>query len=329
MEKKEKLGFFKKMFLVMTDFRTYPFLVKHEKFYESFAYLLMLALVISLLLSLNIFMKFNDTLEEVIENYDETIPEFELSETGLNVSKKIGIELKNDVYLLLDTDYTYEEYKTTKEYEKLLKYDTIFFINNDKIITNLNGEPLYEIKFSNFLYSLNKDSLLEELINYSKDPIYKIYLFFSMFISVFVFYFITVVFRVIFVALILSIISIFFGIRLNFLNYIKISIYSYTLPLLIELLTICVVGTIKDYARYTIVMLTYVYAIYAMRAIKLDAFIVMFSGKKNVKHTSSEFEKELEKYKELIGDENEAKEKDDSTEEKNENTSDEENNDNK
>ena len=89
------------------------------------------------------------------------------------------------------------------------------------------------------------------------------------------------------------------------------------------------VGTIKDYARYTIVMLTYVYAIYAMRAIKLDAFIVMFSGKKNVKHTSSEFEKELEKYKELIGDENEAKEKDDSTEEKNENTSDEEKNDNK
>ena len=34
--KKEKMSFFKKMFLVLTDFRSYPFLIKYEKFYKSF-----------------------------------------------------------------------------------------------------------------------------------------------------------------------------------------------------------------------------------------------------------------------------------------------------
>ena len=33
---KEKLTFFKKAFLVVTDFRSYPFLIKHEKFRKGF-----------------------------------------------------------------------------------------------------------------------------------------------------------------------------------------------------------------------------------------------------------------------------------------------------
>lgn len=331
MEKKEKLGFFKKMFLVITDFRTYPFLVKFEKFSKSFAYLITLVLLVSLILSLNLFFKLDDTVNEIIENYNDVVPEFELSGDTLNVSKKVVAEINSDSYLIIDTDYTYEEFKTTEEYRKLLVYDTVTFINSDKIIIEVDGEPMpsSEINFGMLNYNLDKQSLFDDLNTYSKDISYKIYLGFGIYISIFIAYFITVLFRVLFLACIMSIISIFFGVRLNFANYLKVAIYAYTLPLLIEVIAICMVGTIKDYAYYTTLMLTYIYAIYAIRAIKLDAFIVMLSNKKESKHTFGEFSEELKKYNELANEGEKDIKEDGKEEAKPEEKDEEENNDKK
>lgn len=315
--KKEKIGFFKKMFLVITDFRTYPFLIKYEKFYKSFSYLLTLVLFVSLILSLNVFLKFNDLFNNILENYEEIIPEFKFSNGELNVSKKFQNELDKDTFLNLNTSYTYNEFKGTEEYKRLLKYTTLILVNNDKIIIEVNGEPLsmYEIDFMDFEYEFNKNMLLKELIMYSNDNEYKITLAFSMYISIFLAYFISVLTKVIFIACLISIISVFFGVRLSFANYLKIGIYAYTLPLIIEVIAICMIGRVKDYAYYSTVMLTYVYAIYAIRAIKLDAFLMMVTDKKNVKNISSDFENELREYKELVhSDKGDAKDKDEEKE---------------
>ena len=194
MKKEEKIGFFRKMFLVITDFRTYPFLVKYEKFYKSFAYLLILILFFSLILSLNVFMKFNNMFNDILENYEEIVPEFQFSNGELNVSEKFESELDKDTFLKLDTSYTYNEFKHTEEYKRLLKYSTLILVNNDKISIEVNGEPLplYEINFNDFEYKINKASLLDELIMYSNDKEYKITLAFSMYISIFLAYFISV-----------------------------------------------------------------------------------------------------------------------------------------
>ena len=67
------------------------------------------------------------------------------------------------------------------------------------------------------------------------------------------------------------------------------------------MVTTCLVGPGKSYTYWASVLLLYVYLLYAVRAIRLDAFIMMFSRKENVRHNSQEFENELEKYKENIG----------------------------
>ena len=118
-------------------------------------------------------------------------------------------------------------------------------------------------------------------------------------------YFVVVFFNIIFLSFIISIICILTGVHLNFSNYMKIAIYSYTLPLILEVIAICLVGPGKDYTYYATLMLTYVYMIYAVRAIRLDAFIMLFSRRKNSKHSSGEFEEELRKYNEQVGNDEE------------------------
>lgn len=298
--KKEKLGFFKKLFLVVTDFRTYPFLVKHEKFHKSIMYLFKLTLILSLILTLNVLIKINDAFQSIMDNYDETIPEFELSNNKLNVYEKYSQKVNSETYLVINTDYTYDEYIETKEYSTLVIYDSKILVNSDMIILELNSES-HEIPFENLQYEMNKQTLYEELLEFSNDNNYKIYFSIVMFVSIAISYFVTALFKVIFLSFIISIICAMTGVHLNFSNYTKIAIYSYTLPLIIEILAICLVGAGKDYTYYATLLLTYVYIIYAVRAIRLDAFIMLFSRKGNVKHTSGSFEEELKKYNEQIG----------------------------
>lgn len=325
--KKEKLGFFKKLFLAITDFRTYPFLVKHEKFLKSILYLVTLTLFISLIFSINIFLKFNQTINNIIENYDEKIPEFEFSNGNLVVDSKYNEKIDSESFLVIDTNYTYEEYKETKEYSSLVIYDVVTLVNSDKIMIEIGGEPLYEVSFQNLEYKINKDSLYSEITKKPEALEYILYLI-TLYISIFIGYFVAILSKILFLACIILIICFFTGVRLNFKNYIKIAIYAYSLPVIIELLSLCLGVSTKDYVYYTTSLLTYIYIIYAIRAIRLDAFIMMFSNKTNVKHTSIEFENELKKYNEIVNNDvskssdtknNETKDKENEDESKNDN----------
>lgn len=296
--KKEKLGFFKKLFLVITDFRTYPFLVKHEKFFKSVLYLLALTLIISAIFTTNLILKFNSVLDNVIENYNDKVPEFELSNGTLGVGEKYSEKINPETYLVINTDYTYDEYIETKEYGGLVIYDTIAIINSDKMMIE-TPTFILKVSFNELNYEINKNDFYD-VLKQSKGNLSLIPYIVTIYISVFIGYYIAVFIKVLFLACLISVICFFTGVRLNFNNYIKIAIYAYTLPLIMELVSYCLVGSIKDYAYYTTLLLTYVYIIYAIRAIKLDAFIMIFS-KKNVKRsTTSEFENELNKYNELV-----------------------------
>ncbi len=300
MEKKEKLGFFKKVFLVITDFRIYPYLVKNEKILKSFAYLVLLVLLVSVILSVNIFLKIDSAIQDVYHNYDTVVPKFSLSAHNLNVERTFSEKLGSNSYLILDTHLTNKELKASKDYEKAFICDTITLITKDKIEVIMGEKVLYEVNFSDFDYELDRSTLYTELVSYSTNMEYKTVLFITILFSIFFAYLMVSLIKIIMIAFVISLISIFFGVCLNFANYIKISIYTYTLPLFIEILAMCFIGTIKNYVNYTTSLLTYVYALYAIRAIKLDAFLIMFSSKKNVRHTSSEFDSELKKYNEIV-----------------------------
>lgn len=309
--KKEKLGFFKKLFLVITDFRTYPFLVKHEKFLKSFLYLVTLTLIISIIFTTNIILKFSDALNNVVENYDEAVPEFELVNGILNIDNKYNEKINSDSFIVIDTDYTYEEYTKTKEYGSLVIYDTIILVNKDKIFIE-TPTSILNIPFNELEYEIDKESFYN-LLTENYNILYYISFLSTLYISVFIGYFTAVLLKVLLLACLISVICFFTGVKLNFNNYIKIAIYAYTLPLIIELISFCLVGSVKDYAYYTTLFLTYIYIIYAIRAIRLDAFIMMFSRKNKGKCTPIEFENELNKYNDLVNNNEPKQEKDEET----------------
>ena len=114
MDKKEKLNFFEKVFLAITDFRVYPFLLRHEKLSNAILYVITLVLVMSAALTVNLVSKINVVFEELIANYDTIVPEFELENSKLDVHEVISKTLTSKSYLLINTNYSYEQLKSTE-----------------------------------------------------------------------------------------------------------------------------------------------------------------------------------------------------------------------
>lgn len=282
------MNFFEKMFLVITDFRIYPFLLKHEKMGTTILYMAIMVLLMSAIVTGTLFSKCTNILNEFIEDYDRIIPEFELDGSNLIVYDKKSYDFRKNLYILINTDYSYNEFKQTAEYDDLFIYDAKLLINNDRFVLELDGEEFAEFIFSDIGITIDKAGLLTELLRYQNDFGAKLCLLIYIYLLIAISYFITVFFRIIFIALIASLLSLLFGIKASSSNYIKLSIYAYTLPFIIEIISICAVGTIKDYAYYTSMILTYVYVLYALRAVKLDAFITLFSSDKKENESKDE-----------------------------------------
>ena len=73
-------------------------------------------------------------------------------------------------------------------------------------------------------------------------------------------------------------------------------------------------GTIKDYAYYTSLALTYVYVLYALRAVKLDAFLTLLGGDKKENGIKNVIEKMMENEQKAVDDEEEKEDADDKEE---------------
>lgn len=311
MNEKGKLNFLEKVFLAITDFRVYPFLLKNEKLGKAILYMLTLIFIFSAIITGNFVSKVSSLFTVFFENYDVIMPEFELEKSNLVVDEKLSYDFdKKDFCIVVDTDYLYENYKTTNEYDDLLVYDYLLLINNNKAVLELDGEEMFEIDFSGFESSINKASLYDVLLKYNNDFGAKLQVVISVFITVVITYIITVTIRVIFIALIASFLSLLYGVKASAKNYIKLAIYAYTLPFIIEIISVCLVGSIKDYAYYTSMILTYVYVLYALRAVKLDAFITLFNGNKENKDDTASVEdvsSDIKNTTEDTSDENEKK----------------------
>lgn len=319
MDKKEKLNFFEKVFLAITDFRVYPFLLRHEKLSNAILYVITLVLVMSAALTVNLVSKINVVFEELIANYDTIVPEFELENSKLDVHEVISKTLTSKSYLLINTNYSYEQLKSTEEYENLFIYDSSIIITSDKIVMESNGEGVIELDFSDVAFNIDKVGLFNELSKYQSNQLSKIKTDIYIYLTVAITYLFVVIIRIIFIALIASIISLFFGIKASFSNYIKLSVYAYTLPFIIEIISICIVGTIKDYTYYTSLALTYVYVLYALRAVKLDAFLTLLGSDKKGNGIKNVIEKIMENEQKDVDDEEKEESKDvDDKEEKEE-----------
>ena len=208
MDKKEKLNFFEKVFLAITDFRVYPFLLRNEKIGNAILYVITLVLVMSAILTVNLVSKINVVFEELIANYDVTVPDFELKDSKLDVREVISKALNSKLYLLINTNYSYEQLKNTEDYENLFIYDSSIIITSDKIVMESDGEGVIELDFSDVAFNMNKSEMFNELLKYQSNQVSKIKTDLYIYLTVAITYLFVVIVRVIFIALIWLSISI-------------------------------------------------------------------------------------------------------------------------
>lgn len=277
---KKKMGFWKKIALAITDFRFYPLILKTESSTQSFGhfflFLLMLTLIISIKMTDTTFAKFNSFLEQ----YEELVPEFSLSEGILDVEYDGTKEIRNDMIAIIDTDYTYTECIDAPEYKGMSKYDNILMINKDSITLIDAYGMAYQADLGMINDSFDKTSFFSYIERTSATFGAKMFALGVIFIAVFFVYAVYKFIEVLFFGILAMFISVLAGIRINFKAQMKIVYYAITLPYIVETIAIVYTGSLKEYAVLASGILAYVYIFYAIRAIKLDMLLMIMNTDK-------------------------------------------------
>lgn len=275
MKEKEKLGFFKRVYLAMTDFRIYPF-VQREKVSAAVWHFILLILILSIILAIAFSNKIFEGIATLVENYDEAVPKFTLSNGVLAVEEKVYEEY-DEVKVVIDTSLTIEEFSKSDEGKEVLYSTDYAVINNDGIIYTENGASII-YNFDSFEEPFTSENLYQLLAMTNDDWSIKLAIFSTMILIIFLAYLLVKVLNSLVLILATHILNFAFGLKLKFGNYVRIVLYALTLPLIVEVISILYLGKISEYVTVAYQLLAYVYIFYALRAIKLDVLLMGAAG---------------------------------------------------
>ena len=281
MQKKLKMNFFNKGFLSISDFRFYPYIIKNEKLTASFGYFLTLILLISLFVTFSFSNSLFVAINNFMKDYNEIVPDFSLSDGVLTIEKQENIVTEDNVFYAIATNYSLSEYKNTTDYRDSSKYDSRIFINSDSITFDSFNSKEIVFPWKELSVNFTKASLYEYLTDLLGQVSFKLLVICFIFIGIFIAFIFAKLIEILFYAVFASLISIFYKVRVEFKNYMKIAIYIVTLPYLIELISILLVGSVKNYTTLVSSILAYVYIFYAIRAVRLDAFLLIINSNNN------------------------------------------------
>lgn len=319
-----KLNFFARIYLAITDFRLYPFIVQKERFVSAFAYFVCFILLISAILSAGVTAKIINWTRDFSNNYDSYVKGFSISNGFLDMNENIDKEFAN-VKIYTDDTRIYES-------GELINFDAdgykmvIYAMKNSVAI----GNPDYGfvlMKYSDLNMDTNAQRL-HEILRYSlESPLFKLSLTGAIFCGVFTAYFFTKFMNAVGITLMLMFLGWIFRTDYKFKHYLKVAFYVITLPVITETIGIIVTGAITEYAYITYYLLVYVYMYYAIRALKLDNIIMTTQEKIMGMKMNEESDVNIEKDDSIFSKENSNDEnkKDSNKENKSEN---EENDDN-
>ncbi|MBQ9267393.1 MAG: DUF1189 family protein [Clostridia bacterium] len=277
MEQKQnaRLGFFRRIFLAITDFRLYPF-VQREKTAATTSYFVFLLLLITLFLALSFSSKVLDGVAAILENYEETVPEFALQNGVLSIDEKV-YELDRERKVVIDTSVDTETFAKTDNGKEVLYSTSFLVINRDGVVYGNEGNVVGYL-FRAIRTDVTKSSLHEFLTAVNEDWTVKLAFTLSSWLIMFLIYFVVKMLNVLFLILIAYILNIIFGMKLKFSNYYRVVVYALTLPLIVEMVSILYLGRVPEYAVVAYQVLAYVYIFYALRALKLDILIISAPG---------------------------------------------------
>lgn len=265
-----KLNFFAKIYLAITDFRLYPYVVQKEKFINALAYFVAFIMLVSAILATNFTTKFLNWTEEFLTVYNNQVSEFQLVSGELVVEENMDFEF-NGVKIYTDDTSNYEDFNFNSFDTKGCRI-TILGLKDAVAIGNESGYVLGIYTDDNFTF--NKAEVYNFLNNIISGPAQKLFLGLAVFSVVFVAYLISKFINLLGISVILLLLGSLFRIKYKFKNYIKVACYVITLPIITEILALIVTGAITGYSYITYYLLVYVYMYYAIRALKLDNILM-------------------------------------------------------
>ena len=266
-----KLDFFARIYLAMTDFRLYPFVVQREKFINALAYFVCFILLFSAILSAGVTSRAMNWLNNFTCIYNEKVDDFEVKNGELIVAQNMDFEYeKVRIYANGDLNFGELNENVFKDSENIV---TVLALKDSISVGNENvGFVITKYKDVNL--DINKAETYESLRFALDSWIFKLSLAIIIFCGVFVAYLITKFLNVVGITLMLLFLGYVFGTKYKFKDYMKAAFYVITLPVITELIALIITGTVSDYAYITYYLLVYVYMYYAIRALKLDNIIM-------------------------------------------------------
>ena len=305
-----KLDFFARIYLAITDFRLYPFVVQREKFINALAYFVCFILLFSAILSAGVTSRAMNWLNNFTCIYNEKVDDFEVKNGELIVAQNMDFEYeKVRIYANGDLNFGELNENVFKDSENIV---TVLALKDSISVGNENvGFVITKYKDVNL--DINKAETYESLRFALDSWIFKLSLAIIIFCGVFVAYLITKFLNVIGITLMLLFLGYVFGTKYKFKDYMKAAFYVITLPVITELIALIITGTVSDYAYITYYLLVYVYMYYAIRALKLDNIIMatqekIFAMRGNPIENSKNQEKQVTENKEENKSENDGNE---------------------
>ncbi len=289
----KKLGFFQKIILAITDFRFYPVMLKTEKTSKSVAHFILFLLLLTFIMAGSFLKVAFDGIDAMLSKYDEKVPEFYLEDGVLSVETKEVYRVLNDLVIIVNTDNLYEEMGEIEEYEEYYVYNNRLFINSDAItyeselgydgVTEQETLQITQLPLSEITINYNKASLQQYIEDVRAATTTKMFVFMTLFIATFLTYAFTKIFEVFLYAVMTSLVAAISGMKLNFKNYFKIALYVVTLPYILETISVIYLGAVSDNSFIISNLVAYIYILYAVRAVKLDAFILIMNSPNKMK----------------------------------------------
>ena len=264
-EKKEKKGFFKKVWYSTTKIEKYPEL-SAEGLKSSIKYLIILVLIIGLASSLVTVYRTSLKIKEIASYINERIPELTYSNETLQVETEEPIIDENDIFGKIIIDTNTEDEQKIEEYKN---NENAIIILKNKIILQENGTAEYnynELLGQVGITEFNKQNLVEYLNGKGIMNIY-LSLTLSLFIYAFIIYLINTLFYIIIISIFGYIATMILKLKIRYVAVFNMGVYAITLPILLNIIYIIINAFFQFKITYFEVLYALLASIYIMAAI--------------------------------------------------------------
>lgn len=294
-----KISFFKRIYLSLTDFRMYPYTQK-EKLSTAIGYFIKLLIVVSVVIGTFVTSNIFEESPMILSMFENSMPDFTIVNGVLSASENIEKELNSNTYLVVNSNYNYSQIQNIKIDEADAKNYCVLVLSDATVIAVKLGDGIYEL--GTIVYEPDMNYTKEQLSNdwrvLNESTTSKVLVWIGISIGVFIVLVIIRLWVLIMYMISAYIINIMFGLKLKFIEYLKLVIYISTMPIILETIAIVAVGNISETVNFISVLISCVYIFYALRALKLDSLILGGSGKtaeEKIKSALSHAQQELEK----------------------------------